>query len=91
MTDREKELKRLIVERLELDDETADSLAGDTLLFGGDAVLDSIDALEIELMLQERWGIVVRPSERSRSTFATISALAAFVEGNMYRDRKEAG
>ena len=90
MTRREHELREMIVERLQLDDQTAEELTSDAILFGEDNVLDSIDALEIELMIRETWGIIVRPSERNRSTFATLATLAAFIEKNMHRDLDKA-
>lgn len=86
MTDFEKELRDKIIERLSLDDVDRDALTSDTALFGTGLQLDSIDALEIEAMIAEEYGITIIPAERSASTFASFGALARFVQDNLRRD-----
>lgn len=86
MTDFEKELRDKILERLGLDDIEPESLTTETALFGEGLELDSIDALEIEAMIAEEYGITIIPSERTASTFASFGALAQFVQDNRNRD-----
>lgn len=86
MTNFEKELRDKIIERLGLDDINVDDLDSDTALFGAGLELDSIDALEIEAMVQEEYGITIHPSERNASTFASFGALAEFILANKERD-----
>lgn len=86
MTDFEKELRDKILERLGLDDIDAESLTTETALFGEGLELDSIDALEIEAMIAEEYGITIIPAERTASTFASFGTLAQFVQDNLKRD-----
>ena len=86
MTDFEREILAKLVARLKLEDVDPESISGDTLLFGQGLSLDSIDALEIELMVKEDYGIVILTAERTRSTFGTLGVLCKFIQDNMYRD-----
>ncbi len=88
MTELERELLAKIVERLDLEDVDVDSVTSDTAIFGSGLDLDSIDALEIEAMIAEDYGIVILTSERTGSTFGTLQNLADFVTQNRNRDRR---
>jgi acyl carrier protein len=82
MSDVETVLKTLIIETLELEDTAVEDIVSDEPLFGdeGGLGLDSIDALEIGLVLQERYGIELDPEEEStREHFYSVSKLAALV------------
>jgi acyl carrier protein len=82
MSDVETVLKTLIIETLELEDTGVDDIVSDEPLFGdeGGLGLDSIDALEIGLVLQERYGIELDPEEEStREHFYSVAKLAALV------------
>jgi acyl carrier protein len=91
MTDFEKELRDKIIERLGLGDVDRDALTSDTALFGSGLELDSIDALEIEALIAEEYGITIIPAERSASTFANFGTLARFVQDNLRRDAPDKG
>ena len=82
----ERELMGKIVARLGLAYVDPSTLSGDTPLFQGGLELDSLDALEIGILIEEDYGIVVGPSERDRSVFGTIRELAQFVQHNLQRD-----
>ncbi len=86
MTEFEREILGKLIARLKLEDVNVDDVTGETLLFGQGLSLDSIDALEIELMVKEDYGIVILTSERTRSTFGTLGVLCAFIRDNLYRD-----
>ena len=76
----EPEIKTLIIETLGLEDMTPDDIGNDDLLFGGGLGLDSVDALELGLALQKRYGITLEPETKNmRQHFATVASLAAFV------------
>lgn len=76
----ESEIKTLIIETLGLEDMTPDDIGNDDLLFGGGLGLDSVDALELGLALQKRYGITLEPETKNmRQHFATVASLAAFV------------
>ena len=84
----EKELKDKIVACLDLEEFNLESLTSDTFLFGkGQGLeLDSIDAIELEVMIKKEYGIDIKPSERTRSTFGTLGCLKEFIEKNLNRD-----
>ncbi|MGN6578949.1 MAG: phosphopantetheine-binding protein [Bordetella sp.] len=76
----EPEIKTLIIETLGLEDMTPDDIGSDDLLFGDGLGLDSVDALELGLALQKRYGITLEPETKNmRQHFATVASLAAFV------------
>ena len=76
----EAELKDIIIEALVLEDITPEEIASEEALFGDGLGLDSIDALEIAMALEERYGIVLGDdSDEDRSHFASVRSLANFV------------
>jgi len=80
----ESELKRMIIEVLVLEDVTPEDIVSTEPLFGEGLGLDSIDALEIAMALEERWGIVTgEDEEQNRKNFASIRSLATFVSENL--------
>lgn len=75
------EIKQMIIDTLELEDITPDDIEPDAALFGDGLGLDSIDALELGLALQKRYGIKLdAEAEETRSHFASLNALTALVE-----------
>ncbi len=74
------ELKARIIESLRLQDITPEQIDSDAPLFGTGLGLDSIDALELVVMLEKHYGIVIKDIEEGRPAFRSISALAAFVQ-----------
>jgi acyl carrier protein len=72
-------LKELIVTTLKLDGVTASDLADDEPLIGSGLNLDSIDALELVVTLEKRFGIKISSSEESRQALASIAHLAEFI------------
>ena len=76
----EAELKALIIEALVLEDMAPADLPREEPLFGDGVGLDSLDALEIALALDEKYGITVDDDdEATKRRFATIASLAEFV------------
>jgi len=76
----EHELRVLIIEALALEDMKPGDLPREELLFGDGVGLDSLDALEIVLALEERYGITVaEDDDETKQRFATIASLAQFV------------
>ncbi len=73
-------LKRLIVKRLRLSI-TPDSIGDDHLLFGKEGLgLDSIDALELVVGMEEEFGIRIGDNEVDRAIFRSVSTLSQFAE-----------
>jgi acyl carrier protein len=76
----EHDIKALIISSLALEDVTPDDIDTDAPLFVNGLGLDSIDALELGLALQKRYGVSLSAeSEEVRAHFASVKALAAFV------------
>ena len=74
------ELKKLIVETLALEDTAPDEIETDAPLFGEGLGLDSIDALEIAMVLEERYGVTLEDDpEANQRVFESVRSLAAFV------------
>jgi acyl carrier protein len=79
----EAELKDIIIEALVLEDITPEEIESEQPLFGDGLGLDSIDALEIAMVLEERYGVMMGDdSEEDRSHFASVRNLANFVSLN---------
>jgi acyl carrier protein len=73
------ELKRKIVETLDLQDVTADAIADDAPLFGDGLGLDSIDVLELVVMLEKDYGVRIDTKEMGQKVMTSIAALADFI------------
>ena len=83
MTDLNLELKRQIIETLDLEDVEPDDIVDDEPLFVDGLGLDSIDALEIGLMLQVHYGIHLKSdSEETRRHFTSVDSLAELVRAH---------
>ena len=82
MDNLEQALKQQIVEALNLDDVNPDEIETDAPLFGEGLGLDSIDALELVVMVERCYGIKIRTMEVGQQALASVSALAAFIEEN---------
>jgi acyl carrier protein len=74
------ELKRKIISALKLEDVNPDQIEDDAPLFGTGLGLDSIDALELVVMLENDYGIVIKDIETGRHAFASVNTLARFIE-----------
>ena len=81
-----RKLKEEIIEWLNLEDITPDDIVDDAPLFGEGMELDSLDAVEIVVMLQRKYGIPQKLLAENREAFATFAALSDFV---MARSRAE--
>jgi acyl carrier protein len=76
------ELKQLIIDSLDLEDVSLDEIVADEPLFGEGLGLDSIDALELGLAISKKYGVKIdAENEDTKKHFASVTALAAFIEG----------
>ncbi|HSP17024.1 MAG TPA: phosphopantetheine-binding protein [Thermoanaerobaculia bacterium] len=89
-TDLRRKLKELLIERLKFEDMTPDDIPDDEPLFGGGLGLDSIDALEIVVMLESEFGIKVKNETSARDSFKSISTLANYVEQKLAQELPQA-
>jgi len=80
MSDFEREIKQLIVDALMLEDVTADEIDTDAPLFGEGLALDSIDALELALAIDNQFGVKIKADDaNARPVFRSVRSLAAHV------------
>ncbi|HJQ38635.1 MAG TPA: phosphopantetheine-binding protein [Thermoanaerobaculia bacterium] len=78
-----RKLKELLIERLKFEDMTPEDIEDDAPLFAGGLGLDSIDALEIVVMLESEFGIKVKNESAARDYFVSVSTLAAYVDAKL--------
>ncbi len=74
------DLKSNIIAALNLQDITPAQIDDDAPLFGAGLGLDSIDALELVVMLEKNYRIVIKDIEEGRPAFQSVRTLAAFIE-----------
>ncbi|MEE2678586.1 MAG: phosphopantetheine-binding protein [Myxococcota bacterium] len=86
MSDPEKlehEIKELIVEALALEDIGPSEIDPEAMLFVEGLGLDSIDALELAMALEERYGVKIgEDPDQNQEIFASVRRLASFVADN---------
>ena len=75
-------LKRQIIAALNLEDKPPEQIDPVAPLFREGLGLDSIDALELVVMLERHYGIQITDLEVGRKAFASLNALAAFIREN---------
>lgn len=73
------EVKQKIIESLRLQDITPEQISEDAPLFGTGLELDSIDALELVVMLEKNYGVVIKNIEEGRPAFQSVRALTDFI------------
>jgi len=79
-----KEIKLLIMDTLNIDDVAPEDVKEDELLFGPDNALglDSIDALEIVMALQEKYGVRIDDKNQARFILQSINTIAEYIAQN---------
>ncbi len=74
-----RELKENIISALGLEDLSVDDIGDDDPLFGGELELDSLDAVEIVVVLQRKFGVNTKGLETRKEVFTSINTLAQFI------------
>ncbi len=82
MNQLKQELKQALIEALNLEDMTVADISNDEPLFGDGLGLDSIDALEIILILERNYGIRIANPEEAKGIFYSIDTLSDYVAKN---------
>jgi acyl carrier protein len=72
-------LKELLVSNLNIEGVTPDQIKDDDALFGEGLGLDSLDAVEIVVILQRHFGVEVKDMEKGREIFRSVNTLANYV------------
>ena len=73
------QIKRALLEELDLRGRTEADNADDAPLFGDGLGLDSLDALQLVMAIEERFGVSVPEGEASRAIFGSVNAIAAHI------------
>jgi len=77
------ELKRLLIKELNLEDLAPEDIDENMPLFGDGLGLDSIDALELAVILERKYNVKIKADDsRNQEIFSTVASLAKFVEEN---------
>lgn len=77
------ELKELIISGLNLEDVAPGDINDDEPLFGDGLGLDSVDALELGLLVQKKYGIVLNSKTQNlKQIFSSIASLAQYIAEN---------
>lgn len=73
-------LKKMIIETLNLEEITPEEIDNDAPLFRDGLGLDSIDALELVVAIEKIFKIIIEDEDVGKRAFASINALARFVQ-----------
>ena len=76
------ELKEKIIEVLNLEDINVADVADNDALFGDGLGLDSIDALELIVMLDKDYGIKLVDPKEGKNIFQSIETMAVYITAN---------
>lgn len=79
MSELKQELKEKIIEQLNLEDIAIDEIGNGDPLFGDGLGLDSIDALELIVMLDKDYGIKLADPKEGRQIFESIDTMSAYI------------
>jgi acyl carrier protein len=77
------ELKELLVVNLALEDITPEEIEDDGILFGEGLGLDSLDAVEIVVLLQRNFGLEITDEAQAREIFQSMNTMAQWVYENL--------
>lgn len=75
-------LKNEIIEVLNLEDVKPEDIADDAPLFGEGLGLDSIDALELIVLMEKNYGIKLTDPSQGREIFKSVRIMAAYIQEN---------
>jgi acyl carrier protein len=73
------QIKRLIVSELNLKAREPDSIEDDAPLFGAGLGLDSLDALQLAMSIEEKLGVRIPEGEEARAVFRSVRSIAEYV------------
>ncbi|MBO7571665.1 MAG: acyl carrier protein [Bacteroidales bacterium] len=75
-------LKQEIIEALNLEDMTPEDIDENASLFGEGLGLDSIDALELIVLMEKNYGIKLQDPNQGKEIFKSVKVMAEFIQQN---------
>ena len=78
----EDDLKTLIIKELKIEDVNPEEIENSAPLFGEGLGLDSLDAVELVVILKKKYKIDLEDIEKARKAFASVDTLTAFIREN---------
>ncbi|MDT7828597.1 phosphopantetheine-binding protein [Pricia sp. S334] len=85
MSDLKQELKEKIIEQLNLEDVAIEEIEDSDPLFGDGLGLDSIDALELIVMLDKDYGIKLADPKQGKAIFESVNTMAGYIKEHRSR------
>ena len=79
MTDLKQDIKELIISSLNLDDVTPEQIVDDAPLFQEGLGLDSIDALELAVVVERHYGVRIPNMDIGKKAFASLASLDEYI------------
>ena len=81
--DIKQKLKQVIITDLALEGISVDTIDDDSPIFGKEGLgLDSLDAVELVVVIQKHFGILIKDMAKGREVFLSINTLAEFIQEN---------
>ena len=80
------DVKKLIIERLKLEEIAVEDIDIDAPLFGEGLGLDSIDALELVIGLEKEYGISIPDAEVGKKVFQSVRTIAQYIIDNQGKE-----
>jgi len=75
-------LKNQIIDTLNLDDKKPEDIGDDEPLFGDGLGLDSIDALELIVLMEKNYGIKLKDASEGKKIFVSVRVMADYINKN---------
>jgi len=76
-------IKKILVEDLNLEGLAPGDIDENALLFGEGLGLDSLDAVELVVIVQKHFGVEIQNMDEAKAAFQSVQALASYIEGRL--------